>query len=394
MKNKRTDELVLGDRVSEPIFNKDGNLLLNKGSIINYEMLAKLKMHDINYINTLDELIDENPQEGIISEETMDTSINSVKKVFDEVMIREKRGLKGTIPDAYLEMVEAVVGKIMEALKVAENLLYTVIDLMDSDDYTYKHSVNVAVLSILTAKSMNYDDQSIFKIGLGALLHDIGKANVKGKLVQKEEKLSDSEVKEMMKHPEYGYEIVKDIESLPYMTKQIVRFHHEKLDGSGYPLGIENIEIPEYIRIVTLCDMYDAMTTNRSYRKKMPIHVALEILMRDAVYKIDANVYRHFTSTICIFPPGSGVMLSDGRIGIVSKYSYHNPTRPQIKVVDLASDSDEVGIELINLDEKKTLFIVDTWDVDAFKARLSPDIFADGSDGSKLISYLNEKKQA
>jgi putative nucleotidyltransferase with HDIG domain len=139
---------------------------------------------------------------------------------------------------------------------------------MDSDNYTYHHSVNVAILSILTAKSMHYSESDIKTIALGALLHDIGKAQVAGGLVQKPGELSSTEKDEMKKHPEYGYQLIKNIPTLSYAVKQIVRLHHEKLDGSGYPLGLSGMEIPNYVRLITVCDMYDAMTADRIYRKK------------------------------------------------------------------------------------------------------------------------------
>ena len=112
--------------------------------------------------------------------------------------------------------------------------------------------------------------------------------------------------------------------------------------------------------------MYDAMTTNRVYRSKMPIYKALEILMTESVFKIDPKIYRTLTSNICIFPPGSGVVLSDGRIGVVTQFRHASPSRPSVKVINLGGKSNDLDVEEINLEYNRTLFIKDTWDVDLF----------------------------
>lgn len=120
--------------------------------------------------------------------------------------------------------------------------------------------------------------------------------------------------------------------------------------------------------------MYDAMTTDRVYRGKMPIYSVLEILMTDSVYKLDRKVYRHMTENICIFPPGSGVVLSDGRMGIVTYYRATNPSRPHVRVIDLDKNLTDIKTDYVNLEKLKTLFVVDTWDVSAFRKVFNPKV--------------------
>lgn len=365
-------DIVLGDRIAEPVFTEEGALLLNEGAIINDEVLSRLQNHEISYVDILDSLSEGIVPRGIIDEEQMEESICAVKNLFDEVMYREKLGVRTVIPDESFKLVEEVIESLMEALKNTKDLMYTVVDMMSTDEYTYKHSVNVAILSILTAEAMDYSRTDIKNIALGALLHDIGKLKVKDNLVNKPMELTKEEQMEMKRHSEYGYELTKAVGMLPYMAKQIIHLHHEKLDGSGYPLGLKGIEIPEYVRIVTVCDMYDAMTSNRIYRSKMPIYTALEILMRDAVYRIDPKIYRVLTSTICIFPPGSGIILSDERAGIVMSYNKENPTRPTVRVLDIDTKKFDIKVEIVKLDQVQTLFIDDVWDVDELKNGFKP----------------------
>lgn len=392
MIDTKTNGIELGHKIAEPIFTRDGHLLLNKGTIVSYEILSKLKKHNINYYQTLNDITKANQPEALVDEETMTTSVTVVKSVFDEVMSSKDKGVKSSIPEDHINMVVEIINSLMDVLYGSEDLLYTVTELIKSDDYTYRHSVNVTILSILTAKSMHYSEAEIREIALGALLHDIGKALVTDGLIQKQEKLNDEETIEIKKHPQLGYDLIKDMDSLPNSVKNIVYLHHEKLDGSGYPNGVGGLEIPKYVRLVTVCDMYDAMTTNRIYRKKMPIYTALEILMKDAVYKIDADIYRQMTSTICLYPTGQGVLLSDGRVGVVSKYRHSSPTRPNIKIIDFDITDHSISIKEIDLQVEKTLFIVDTWNVDDFsnnfKNMVDKDSFVDLSDEDK--EYFNK----
>lgn len=391
MNDNTSNEYGMGYKTAEPIYTRDGHLLINEGTIVSYEILSKLKKHNINYYQTLTDITSANKADDLIEEEKLTTSVKVVKSVFEEVMANDDKGVKASIPEDYVVLIKNVIDALMDTLYSSEDLLYTVTELIESDDYTYRHSVNVTILSILTAKAMHYTEDEIKEIALGALLHDIGKALVKNGLIQKTEKLTKDEQIEIKKHPELGYELVKDMDILPRSVKNIIQLHHEKLDGSGYPSGISGLKIPKYVRLVTVCDMYDALTTNRKYRKRMPVYTALEILMKDAVYKIDADIYRKMTSTVCIFPEGQGVLLSDGRIGVISNYRHSSPTRPNVKVIDFSISDANVNVTEINLQKETTLFIVDTWYVSDFakdfKKMIDVESFHDLSDEEK--HYFN-----
>lgn len=366
MATRNRDGIELGRITSEDLFSRDGSLLVKGGTIISYELLSKLKKHKVNYVDMLTEISVAHKAPDIISKEDMSDSIGTVKTVFDSVVSPDTVSSESAIPADNVELVKKVVSSLIALLDSSEELLYRITEVISADEYTYRHSVNVTILTILTSKAMGYTESEIEEIALGALLHDIGKALVPSELLKKKGRLTDEEQLIMKDHPELGYQLVKEMDTIPESVKQIIRMHHEKMDGSGYPNGKKGLDIPKHVRLITVCDMYDAMTTTRSYRKKMPLHTALEILMKDAVYKIDPEIYRKMTSTICLFPTGLGVILSDGRIGIVSKYRHSNPTRPVIQIVDFSVFDGQVNIESIDLEQTKTLFIVDTWNVNDF----------------------------
>ncbi len=366
MQSTQVSTSILGNQIVEPVYSEHGMMLIKKGTVINNDVLAKLLSHNVDVVYVLNALKGNVEKKSMIPEPQMEKSVKAIKRVFDDIMHQEKLGVKAVIPYENVKLVEEVLELLLETLEQADEILYTVVDLLQSDAYTYKHNVNVAILSILTAKALDYKIEDIRHIALGALLHDIGKMRVPQELINKPGALTLEERREVEKHPELGYEITESVSQIPYLAKQIIRLHHEKLDGSGYPLGLKGIEIPEYVKIVTVCDMYDAMTTNRIYRGKMPIYRAMDVLMTEAVYKIDPKIYRTLTSTICIFPPGSGVVLSDGRVGIVSNYRNANPSRPRVRVLNLGSINNYLEVEEINLENERTLFIKDTWDVELF----------------------------
>ena len=301
----------------------------------------------------------------------MKPSITLLKNNLNHILHDNSQRIDPLIPTKYSEILTASIDALIDILSNSETLASLVLEMFEKDSYTYQHSINVAALSAVTANSLGYKSNDVINIAIGGFLHDIGKLLVEPSIITKPCRLTEDEKSIIEQHPQLGYDIIKEIDALSYTSKLIVLLHHEKLDGSGYPCHIKGIEIPEYVRIVTMCDMYDAMTTNRVYRQQMPVYTALEVLMTDAIYKIDQKIYGHFIDSICVFPPGAGVILSDGRMGIVTAYNSVNPSRPNVRVVDFRPEVADIAIENINLEENRTLFITQKWDV----VKKKPTIF-------------------
>lgn len=355
MRLASVSEDLIEYKLGNDVYNDLGSLLLGKGVVLTSTFIEKLIDHDIFTV-----LIDDPFSEGIepkslVGDEQMIVSVNAIKGILTKMSGKKKLGISAMILESDIEVVDNVIKDLMDHLDNCQETLYTVINLMGADMYTYKHCVNVSVLTILTCRSLGYDYELTKHIALGALLHDIGKSAVEDQLIQKSEKLSESEQIEVFKHVEYGYEMIKNVLSLSGYTKQIVRLHHEKRDGSGYPLGLKETEIPDFVRIVTICDMFDAMTSDRIYRKAMPPYQAIEILMADSTYRLDPTILSLFLQNICIYPPGTGVVLSDQRKGLVTSYNKYNPTRPNVRVFENEMGQLEVGN--VDLEANRVLFI-------------------------------------
>ncbi len=368
MRSTEVSKKIIGERLGKDIYSDAGRLLLGKGVLLNDALIDKLANSEIYFVYIDDEFSEGIEIEGIVDDRVIINSINKVKNVLKNVMKKDSKSSSAMIPEKDMESVKNVMNSLIEALEESEGVLYTVVNLMGADMYTYSHSINVAILTTMTCKSLGYDYDLTKKIALGALLHDIGKAEIQDGLIQKSDELTDEEMEEVFTHAEKGYELIKDDITLSGYTKQVVRLHHEKRDGSGYPLKLKETEIPDFVRIVTICDMFDAMTTDRVYRQKMPIHKAIEILMVDSVFKLDSILLQMFIKNICVYPPGTGVVFSDERYGIVKKYNATNPTRPLVKMMYL-DEHNEVVTEDVDLLKERTLFIDKTIDTEIIKEK-------------------------
>ncbi len=150
----------------------------------------------------------------------------------------------------------------------------------------------------------------------------------------------------MREHAELGYEIVNDDITLSGITKQIIFGHHERLDGTGYPRGLDKNSISVYTRIVSICDMFDAMTSDRVYQTKMPIYKALDVMMAEAIERIDADLLKTLIENVAIYKPGETVVLEDGRKGIIVDVRKGYATRPIIRIIEDALGQDPYEIDL------------------------------------------------
>lgn len=356
------DNVKEGAILGKSIYSNSARLLLSKGIQLDKKLIDTLKKHDIIYI-----YIEDHISEGIEIYDVIDDTVrikamSTMKKIF-QMSMYQNRGKEKLewIPFKVQKEVEGIIENILNSVKENGNVLYSMTELMGTDMYTYKHCVNVAILSILTAKSLGIKESEIKNIAIGGLLHDIGKIRIAPDILNKGEELTEEELNIIKKHPEDGHEMVKEDLSLSYITKNIIYSHHELLDGSGYPRGLKGDQISLYPRIITICDMFDSLTADKVNTVKIPIYKALEILSAKCYDKIDRNIYNKFIENIAVYPIGTGVLLEDGRKGIVMDIHRSCPSRPIIKII-----KDEKCNEFYEIDLMKnlTVFIKDTIDLE------------------------------
>ncbi len=355
MKSIYINDMVPGMHLAKSIYSLNGDLLLEKGIEINERIINSIKNVGISAVF----IYMENGYDIHTKLETIDI----MYKHFDESINTEsfsKR--KGVLSDDAFEEIKKVIYKIFDIIKENENLLVNINRIMEKDFYTYEHSLNVAVLSILIALRIGYEEEKVINVGIGAILHDIGKILITDKILNKPGKLTEEEFEIIKEHSIYGYEFVKENNNLSQLSKDIILYHHERVDGSGYPTGVktDTLENGKYINIVSFVDIFDAMTNDRVYKKKMPLYMALEFVSSQVPDVLDNEVLETMIGHITPFPPGTYVQLTTGEKGFVISNNFENPTRPIIKVI-----YDSAGIRTfedtyINLMKNLTTFVQDT----------------------------------
>jgi len=222
------------------------------------------------------------------------------KVFYDTSLDLAKEALRGRLPDglapAHLERVAKLVEDCLGFLSGEANLA-EVAKLMRHDYETYSHSVNVFVLSASLLRARGMDEKVLKPIGVGAVLHDIGKSRIPREILRKPGRLNPDEFAEVMRHPVLGQALCMNLE-LEAVTTNVVLYHHEKLDGSGYPAGLDGNQLPEYVRAVTIADIYDALTSKRAYADAMSPFAALKLMSDEFNGKIDSGLMEAFVKML------------------------------------------------------------------------------------------------
>ena len=212
---------------------------------------------------------------------------------------------------------EKIVNQVVEVATGDGSSFVHIHDLKSHDEYTYHHSISVSLLALATGQELGLDDDQLMKLGRCAMLHDAGKQFVPSGIINKPGKLTDEEFAIMKDHPARGAQSIKakGIGDLELWTG--VMFHHEKVNGRGYPKGLNKNEIPLFAKIIAVADVYDAITSYRSYRMPMHPSLAYEIICSEIESAFEYDIVKAFTNRLIVYPLGSVLELTDKRIGTV-----------------------------------------------------------------------------
>jgi putative nucleotidyltransferase with HDIG domain len=207
-------------------------------------------------------------------------------------------------------------------------------EIRTHDDYTFAHSVDVCTLAVLVAARMGYVESRLQELAVGALLHDIGKLRIEQNLLNKPGKLSEDEMSLMRGHALFGFEILRSHkEKLSFPSMHISLQHHEKYDGTGYPRGLKCEEIHEFSRIVSVVDVYAAITADRPYRKALLPHEAHELMIASGNQHFDPQILPLFLERIAVYPVGTVIRLNTGDLGVVVSVPPGLQSRPTVRLI-------------------------------------------------------------
>jgi putative nucleotidyltransferase with HDIG domain len=275
---------------------------------------------------------------------------------------------------ADIDQAKALVSRMIPSVLRNPFALSILTKLRGHDAYTYRHSVNLAALAVVFGHFLGLNRSQLEILGMAGLYHDIGKARVPERILNKPGKLTPEEFELMRGHCQAGYEIVSRAPGIRPEVAECVRDHHERKNGSGYPTGKRGFELSLYSRIVGLIDVYDALTSERCYRRGFPPYQAMRTLYaaRDADF-FTADVER-FIKCLGIYPVTSLVRLSDGRVGVVCEGNRERPLKPKVKLV-LSADLSPLEQMIIDLaaaedDAAPGLDIVDCLDPREFSMNI------------------------
>ena len=249
------------------------------------------------------------------------------------------------------ENVNKVTDSVLARINENKDIVDCINELRTVDKYLYTHSINVSLLVMLIGKWLKYDYKNIKSLVISGFMHDIGKSKISPYILNKAGRLSSEEFEEIKKHPTYGYKIAEHIPGLDDNALKGILMHHEREDGSGYPLGLKSGQINDYAKIIAVADIYDAMTSDKAYRSKTcPIDV-IETMEKDYFGVLDHKVVSIFLKNIASYYIGDLVKLSNGSIGEIVYINPYNISKPIVKsdnsYIDLSTQKNIRILELV-----------------------------------------------
>lgn len=330
------------------IYNSDGKVLLAAGIKLNEHYLVRLKELGIPAIYIYDRLTEGIEIVDIVSEETKLQALSNFKNLFQEA--QENRRLN-------LESTRKVIDNIIREIFQNKNALINLAEVRAYDDYTFAHSVDVCVLSIVTGISLGFNQIQLRDLGIGALLHDIGKTKINKQLLNKIEPLSIQEFEIIKKHSAEGFEILRQYPELSLLSAHVAFQHHERFDGSGYPRGLRGKEIHPYATITAVVDVFDALTSDRVYCRGLLTHEALDLIASQTKVLFDPETVSAFLENIAPYPVTTMVQLNTSEIGIVVDVNKKCRHRPIVRVLFNAELKETPEFREIDLAKHKNIFI-------------------------------------
>lgn len=351
-----TESLKDGMKLGKPVYNEHGQVLISDGVALTVRMINRLIELGITFVYIDDPRTDDITSKSPLSEKLRKEAIQTIETTFADIK-NEQSYSKAFVIEKTAKHFTDIIRSIMKELKNNQDLLTLLADVYTYDNYIFTHSLNVTMYSLAIGMELKLSDKQLETIGMGAILHDVGKMMVPLDVLMKPGKLTDKEFEEVKKHAEYGFSILRDIPTVSLVSAHCAFQHHERLDGSGYPRGIKGDDIHFFGRLLAVADVFDAVTSNRVYRDAMLPHEGLEILYAGVGSKFETKIVEAFRRSVAVYPVGLTVELNDGRKGIVAKQNHGISDRPIIRILEESGQQLSDPYE-INLKEKLDLMII------------------------------------
>ena len=347
-------DIKIGDVLHKAVYYGN-NVLLEAGEKLDENRIQKLKKFgiltvDIEDSNSLNESRGKKDTiEEVLKKENelkkgFTTDYNNAINSAEEIV---KKMESGVVEE---EKIDNIIEETISNIAVDSNIILSLLESSKDKSFIFQHTINSLVISMVIGKAMDYSDEKLKILGKGAFFHDIGMLKVGDEILQKKNKLTEEEKTKIRNHINFGLELAGN--NVEKEVKDIIKYHHERMDGSGYPEGLKGEKIPEMARVVAIADIYAALTGDRNYRERYDHYDAMKIVMQSSANLIDASILKKFLKYMPIYPINSYVYLNGNVSGKVVKAN-ENPFRP---VIDIEENGKIIRIDLMD-DENKKYYI-------------------------------------
>lgn len=336
-----TSKLEEGMQIDQVIKDRLDRTLIARGSALDAYLIEGLKKRGIHgvYIKTGEEDPEEKPKEETLTPFVRNKiekyRTEDPRKVYlsESVKKRVSEGIQYLYNNSdspeFTNTSAKITNDLIHAIDHNDALAVDISALKTSDEYTFKHSVDVATISMIIARNLGMSSKDVYNIGIAGLLHDMGKSKIPSEILNKPARLTDEEFAIMKQHSELGYNILKEKKEFHGAISLAVLQHHEKMNGTGYPFGYTSDKIVPYAKILSIADVYDALVTERPYKKSFSQRTAVEMIM-SMTAELDITAMRSFMESVILYPVDTTVSLSNGEQARVVENKPNAVLRPTV----------------------------------------------------------------
>ena len=349
MRKVSIDSIVGGERLAKEVSTASGLVLIPAGSFLKHEYVEKMRELNVDMVYIEDDEISSEIQ--IASEEMIQNKCKiMVKNIIEKYSYCANQELQDIV---------VVADEIIEEVLSQPEVMYNVSLIREKSQSIYSHSVSVSAISVLVGIRMGLTKDRIRDLAIGALLHDLGMVYLPiscENLIYHE--CGENEKKEIRKHVIIGYSMVESEKWLSATSKDIILSHHEREDGSGYPMHLKKSKIRLETKIVSLCDEFDSYIYGNLV-KPQKISLIMDYILSEADRKFNLEVVQKFIESVAVYPNGTYVKTNTNEVGVVVRQNYKMPTRPVIRIIGL-DEQEPIYKDLV---KELTVFIKDTVDM-------------------------------
>lgn len=370
-KNKKIplSDLKIGMYVLS-IFTKDKDVSIkSEGYILKQSSITQLKNAHVTFVNIdpSKTKIDNKTTENIANSQSplrkkidklptsIDTEMKRAHKLYNNAKTLQQKILQDITENKVInvESVQESTDAIVDSIFRNQDALACMTSLRVKDDYLLEHSLNTSILMTIFCKHMNIEKKIMEELALGAFLHDVGKVLIPDNILNKPGRFTDKEYSIMKTHVLLGVKVLEKIPNLPEIALRVVKEHHERIDGKGYPYQLSEDEISQYGRMIAIVDSYDAMTAERVYKAGMHPIRAFKILVSESPNSYDKGLVEQFIQCLGLYPIGTLVQLKSGKIGLISKLNKNKPLKPFVRVFYNTRLKQVISMEELDLSKVK-----------------------------------------